>query len=756
MRHFFTILFAVSICAFAAFVASSCASNSPYPKAGSSNIDYRFEIANQNPFSKRAGNAYELDIAGKGNEVAVMLFANNESDTGHLLHIVYPSELLSPVSVDFSREFGGEGYVTLAVTKVPGIVAIGVSPIGGGRAPAGKIATLRFNPGTFSVREVSTAPSGTENAVNDLKVEQIANGEVRLTWHGKLKGDFDLSGEVGIPDITPIALHYLETTESTEDIDLFRIIDGDGSGEIGIPDVTVIALHYLETLVGYRAYRGIPQDPPIPGGPVNWLSIPLNISDGADASLAERPLERHLQEGFLFFEVTSQLDSAILDVPSAWRVVPTDGESEGVPGQAVLLIPEINHLAKVPPLSKTRIGTVDVTSADIVVSPGKGDPAPFENGAPLIAYRTSNGGLILAYYLDGWQEQLILDDGRTFTSPDIEIINGVIVIAIADRTNNEIKIFAGLPGEAFDEFSTTGTLPSAPSMLRLDYSEQDGSLLLAFTQDAISGNSKLIFATAPTGEDFGSLNWVQQELHSAPVIAGMDLCVKGDSGEIAIAFSAGTSDSQNLTANTSLFQATKPPSGGNFDIQDITVQANNALPLFVSCDYVDGSLEIVYQHLRILSLPFVGEVPVLDIRAYKGGVSALNTTLVGGSVQIVNLITMTVAIKFAIEPAIVSLSGAAPKSAFVSASSASGQLSFAAFPAISGNVQLGIETTTQSGATFSPLNNRGAGRGINTAYSTQLGFVEACYIETQPLDVTTIGGLQNLPAGPLYFITYSP
>ncbi|MCD6119612.1 hypothetical protein J7K50_07215, partial [bacterium] len=66
-------------------------------------------------------------------------------------------------------------------------------------------------------RAVAKAPTGAENKVFDLAATVIdPDGPagplppegVTLTWTERLIGDFDQSGEVGISDITPIAMNY--------------------------------------------------------------------------------------------------------------------------------------------------------------------------------------------------------------------------------------------------------------------------------------------------------------------------------------------------------------------------------------------------------------------------------------------------------------------------------------------------------------------------------------------------------------------
>ncbi len=95
-------------------------------------------------------------------------------------------------------------------------------------------------------RIVSQVPPGNTGKVTDLTLN-AETGE--LTWSYMNAGDYDLSGEVGVPDITPIALNYLKKSTESE---LVAWIDGDANGEVGVPDVTPIAQNYLNTVQGYE------------------------------------------------------------------------------------------------------------------------------------------------------------------------------------------------------------------------------------------------------------------------------------------------------------------------------------------------------------------------------------------------------------------------------------------------------------------------------------------------------------------------
>lgn len=113
-------------------------------------------------------------------------------------------------------------------------------------------------------RVTSAAPTGSGNEITDLAF----NPETfELTWSYKNLGDYDLSGEVGVPDITKIAQHYNKIIEGEGfEQDFLGWVDGSGNGEIGIPDVTPIATHYLSLVDGYSIRAS-------ESGVVNWEEV---------------------------------------------------------------------------------------------------------------------------------------------------------------------------------------------------------------------------------------------------------------------------------------------------------------------------------------------------------------------------------------------------------------------------------------------------------------------------------------------------
>ncbi len=92
----------------------------------------------------------------------------------------------------------------------------------------------------------SGVPASENGRVTDLDFD---NGTSLLNWSYMNQADYDLSGEVGVSDITPIAVNYLQTAVAGT---LTAWIDGDASGEVGVSDITPIAENYLNSLAGYR------------------------------------------------------------------------------------------------------------------------------------------------------------------------------------------------------------------------------------------------------------------------------------------------------------------------------------------------------------------------------------------------------------------------------------------------------------------------------------------------------------------------
>lgn len=152
-------------------------------------------------------------------------------------------------------------------------------------------------------RITAAAPQGAAGKVTDLSFDAESG---TLSWSYVNTGDYDLSGDTGIPDITPIALNYLKTVEylpggkpagdieTPVGLENHRLawIDGDKNGEIGISDVTPIALNYLANVAAYRFFTAASPSGPlaqtgadIPIGQTGTFPIRFGIAPPAGAQL---------------------------------------------------------------------------------------------------------------------------------------------------------------------------------------------------------------------------------------------------------------------------------------------------------------------------------------------------------------------------------------------------------------------------------------------------------------------------------------
>ena len=114
-------------------------------------------------------------------------------------------------------------------------------------------------------KTVSTPPKGAENVVTDLAVVDAGGGAVELTWTHLCVGDYDANGEVGAPDIQPIAA-YFQAKTGDANWAAASVADGDGNGEVNSADIVPIAQYFGVTVQAYAIYSSAdPAD--YPAGP---------------------------------------------------------------------------------------------------------------------------------------------------------------------------------------------------------------------------------------------------------------------------------------------------------------------------------------------------------------------------------------------------------------------------------------------------------------------------------------------------------
>ncbi|MEP0814145.1 MAG: fibronectin type III domain-containing protein [bacterium] len=797
---------------------------------------------------------YSINLTETADGIRIELSAPAASD-GFFVHIEYPEDSYEAKSAYFSRRFG-DGYLKLAVLTRPGIAAIGVTRIGGGAIPAGEIAAINLVCGTSGERSISAAPSGPANVVTNLIATPQSADSIRFTWNGKNNGDYDAGGEVNVADITPIALNFLRDPNDGEGDDVLEsLIDGDGSGDVGVSDITPIALNYLAVLSGYHIYRGVPSPP---GEPV-WNAQPLEIGIVPENSTVV-PYEpgRDPQYGFFRFDVTVPVDPAFLSSSSAWRVVPTDGASEGTPSDYAITEPgdttppvwisgngiesavagagsalvtwgtaedadsppvtyrvyyglsseeippnafyedfgsnthsalitgldlaeyaffvtaldsesppnentsggtlfatPFDALATVPPATKTQVSAVDADACDIALAPESAlPPVPMEPGAPVIAYAEPGGALNIAYYKNGWQEEQVSPGSAGLGAPDVFFAGGQVLIAVPDATAGSISLFYGLPGQGFAEALVTDAALGANS-LKAAYSP-GGDIAIAYSAPGGGGDAEVRYAFAPyTGGSPDGLSWNFETIGSQPTVVSVALDFDPADGSPVVVYTGGQVDSQTFAFDTSAFRAARLGTD-SWSVSDLASQLGDVNPLAMSAAFVEGEMEITYQKARSVTVPSVGDLPVFDLSVWRGGASPVNKTFVSGSISLIGLFPPTVGITYGLVPAIVSIPSGSSKDAWIGAVTAHAEVNVSAFPALSGAATIDLEASGQTGSNVPNAADVGLGQGRGLAAEFGAGKVQAAFLETGEIDLSTLEGLLNLPAGPVVYAAVVP
>jgi len=229
-------------------------------------------------FDPRLNRYLRLDVSEKYDETVVVVSVEGISDMKFaLLEINYDPATFTPYGIEFGDFLGGpDETIRLGILDNAGKIPIGIARIryreNTGVSGSGVIATLRFQQGSMSqLRMGSKVPGEPDNQVNLTNTDPLG---FRGSLTEKNVGDYDNSGEVGVADITPIALHYLDAADSSIGA---SNADGDNDGTVGVPDITPIANHYLNVVAGYHIYRLISAAMPAPAdftATDPWLTRP--------------------------------------------------------------------------------------------------------------------------------------------------------------------------------------------------------------------------------------------------------------------------------------------------------------------------------------------------------------------------------------------------------------------------------------------------------------------------------------------------
>ena len=157
-----------------------------------------------------------------------------------------------------------------------GRLTVGAVPTGGAVA-----ADYRLQLSTEADNMLRLA-SATEDEIHEEPVQfavmdfDPVSGSLLLSWPAWTPGDYDLSGIVGIQDITPLGKHYGADNGSGQpwpQEDPLHWVDGNTDGVLNASDLSVIGQHFNDELLGFRIYRN---------GQVydNWDEFQLNLLQG--------------------------------------------------------------------------------------------------------------------------------------------------------------------------------------------------------------------------------------------------------------------------------------------------------------------------------------------------------------------------------------------------------------------------------------------------------------------------------------------
>ncbi len=197
--------------------------------------------------------ALKIEVTNSGETAAVSLYSESPEFEKAYARIVPPSgyvfsggEWAAEIESSHALHMSAEFYDS---------VDAGIAAAGGGAIemmPGRPLFTAIFvnKPDAPALRETSRAPRGDQNRVSPVRIKSLKSGDTEIRWLERNAGDYDNDGEVGIPDLTPIALYYLQTEG-----EIMARVDGNGDGEIGIPDITPLAQNYASRVSGYNVYR---------------------------------------------------------------------------------------------------------------------------------------------------------------------------------------------------------------------------------------------------------------------------------------------------------------------------------------------------------------------------------------------------------------------------------------------------------------------------------------------------------------------
>ena len=208
-----------------------------------------------NTLESASGQAAQFSVLQRtdGNDITVDLEVHGASELQACgVELSYSAEDWHLVDSQGTALLGdSDSVLELVLDAAPGLLAFGTVQTRGCTAlpfsGSGKLASFRFAPGPAGQRRTVSAINSSPPAA------EWDEGSLRLSWPYGNVGDYDQNSEVNIADLTPIGIHFGES--SADPLSALAAIDGDSNGEINIADITPIGINYRNGLSGYRLWE---------------------------------------------------------------------------------------------------------------------------------------------------------------------------------------------------------------------------------------------------------------------------------------------------------------------------------------------------------------------------------------------------------------------------------------------------------------------------------------------------------------------
>ncbi len=208
--------------------------------------------------------------------------------------------------------------VAVALALVAGCAATprngaGVIPLIQARAVSAPVTTQ-------ILKTTDTPPTNEADRILNIGYHLDVSESYILTWNYRMLGDYNVSLNVDVSDITPIAMHFAETWDiNGPPNNAASIVDGSVNGIVGVEDLTQIAMNYNRTIASFMvegsdSVAGVYTEVGNVLFPVDWL-----IEDGIPA--------------FAF-------NMGVIPAYEWYRVVPLDGEgNRGIESLPIHFVP---------------------------------------------------------------------------------------------------------------------------------------------------------------------------------------------------------------------------------------------------------------------------------------------------------------------------------------------------------------------------------------------------------------------------------